>query len=307
MSHLFEIPFEADFEKSGLIQEREALRSTLSDEPSVQQLLDSPSYRIAFEDPAFLMRDSSRSIRLELETTKPEQVLRHFGVRSTVIVFGSARTLSGDRATKDLRGAEAKAEMYKDDKQVQEELAIAKRNYEMSQYYELAREFGKVVTNANKTPDPKGYYDYVICTGGGPGIMEAANRGAHEAGGLSVGLNIQLPFEQHPNPYITPQLCFQFHYFAIRKLHFMLRAKALVACPGGFGTFDELFEALTLRQTQRMQQIPIILFGEDFWRKSVDFKHLAETGVIDRSDLEYFRFTESPREAWEMIQAFHQR
>ena len=137
--------------------------------------------------------------------------------------------------------------------------------------------------------------------------MEAANRGAHDAGALSVGLNIKLPFEQQPNPYISPQLCFQFHYFAIRKLHFMLRAKALVVCPGGFGTFDELFEALTLRQTQRMQQIPIIIFGEDFWRKVIDFKHLAETGVIDRRDLEYFHFTESPREAWEMIKAFHNR
>ena len=303
MSHHFEIPFETDFEKSSLGQRRDA-PSSISGEPSVQQLLDSPSYRIAFHDKDFLMRNDARSIRLELEMIKPEGILRNYGVRSTVIVFGSARTLSRDRATKNLRAAESKAEMFKDDKQIQNELAHAKQNYEMSQYYELAREFGKVVTNANKKPDPRGHYDYVICTGGGPGIMEAANRGAHEAGGLSIGLNIQLPYEQHPNPYITPQLCFQFHYFAIRKLHFMLRAKALVAGPGGFGTLDELFEALTLRQTQRMQEIPIILFGEQFWRKLVNFDYFVETGVIDRKDLELFHFTESAAEAWRLIRDF---
>ena len=305
MPQSFEIPFESDFEKSSLNPERDALKPSYSDEPSVQQLLDSPSYRIAFQDESFLMSDYARPVRLQLEAIKPEWAMRHYGIRSTVIVFGSARTLSGDRATKNLRAAEAKADMFKDDKKVQEELAMTKRDHEMSHFYEQTREFAKVVATANKTPDPRGFYDYVICTGGGPGIMEAANRGAHEAGGLSIGLNIQLPYEQRPNPYITPQLCFQFHYFAIRKLHFMLRAKALVACPGGFGTFDELFEALTLRQTERMQKIPIIMFGEQFWRKSVNFNYLVETGVIDSKDLALFHFTESPAEAWRIVRDFH--
>ena len=309
MTQPFEIPFESDFEKSSLLappnQERDALKPAHPEEPSIQQLLNSPSYRIAFYDEEFLMSDYARAVRLQLEAIKPESVMRHYGVRSTVIVFGSARTISNDRATKNLRAAEAKWEMYKDDPNVRDELAVARRDHEMSRYYELAREFGKIVTEANKFPDPRGHYDYVICTGGGPGIMEAANRGAYEADGLSVGLNIQLPYEQRPNPYMTPQLCFQFHYFAIRKLHFMLRAKALVACPGGFGTFDELFEALTLRQTQRMQQIPIILFGEEFWRKTVNFDYLVETGVIDRKDLKLFHFTESPAEAWRTIRDFH--
>ena len=178
----------------------------------------------------------------------------------------------------------------------------------MSVYYEQARAFGKLVSEENQANSDglaNNIFDYVICTGGGPGIMEAGNRGAKEAGALSIGLNIKLPFEQCPNPYISPQLCFQFHYFAIRKLHFLLRAKALVVFPGGFGTFDELFEALTLRQTEKMQKLPVIIFGKEFWEKTINFNNLVDTGVINREDLELFKYVDTPEEAWEMIQAFH--
>ncbi len=254
------------------------------------------------------MSDASRSIRMELEMNKPEWIMRQYGIRSTVIVFGSARFVSRNRATRMLEVAEAKLKTQPDNSSFHNAVETAKLKLHTSEYYEQAREFARIVSSDNKTAHPEqtgGPFDYVICTGGGPGIMEAANRGAHEMDAPSVGLNIKLPYEQKPNPYISPQLCFQFHYFNIRKLHFMLRAKALVACPGGFGTFDELFEALTLRQTERMQQIPIILFGEKFWRGCINFEALSDSGVIDRRDLELFHFTESPQEAWDIIKSFH--
>ncbi len=300
MSNIILTPFETEFERRQLPEEM--------GKPDVQSLLDSPSYALAFEDPAFIMSDVARSIRLQLEAAKPEWFLRRYGIRSTVIVFGSARFVSGKKARRLLEEAEAKLAASPNDSDQKDAVAKAKQRVETSVYYDQAREFARIVSEenqGNRLLEGNEIHDYVICTGGGPGIMEAANRGAHDVGAMSVGLNIKLPFEQQPNPYISPQLCFQFHYFAIRKLHFMIRAKALVVCPGGFGTFDELFEALTLRQTERMQPIPIIIFGEDFWRKVVDFDHLVETGVIDRRDLELFHFTESPREAWEIIQSFH--
>ena len=296
------IPFETDFEQQTLLDAAESI--------DIQTLLDSPSYEIAFKDPAFMMSDPARSVRLQLEMLKPEWIMRQYGIRSTVIVFGSARFVSGNKARRLLTEAEAKLAATPNDSDLKDVVAKATKQVEMSKYYDQARKFARIVSEENQTNHPlefKGPFDYVVCTGGGPGIMEAANRGAHDAGALSVGLNIKLPYEQRPNPYISPQLCFQFHYFAIRKLHFMLRAKALIASPGGFGTFDELFEALTLRQTERMQSIPIIVFGEDFWRRCVDFKYLAESGVIDRRDLELFHFTESPREAWEIIKSFHRK
>ncbi len=276
--------------------------------PDINHLLDSPSYSLAFLDRDFILSDASRSIRMELEMNKPEWIMRQYGIRSTVIVFGSARFVSQSQAQKMLEEAEAALRDQPDSSELQDNVAAAKLKRETSEYYEQAREFARIVSEENKTAHPEttgGPFDYVICTGGGPGIMEAANRGAHEIDAPSVGLNIKLPYEQKPNPYVSPQLCFQFHYFNIRKLHFMLRAKALVACPGGFGTFDELFEALTLRQTERMQQIPIILFGEKFWRSCINFEKIAEHGVIDRRDLELFHFTESPREAWDIIKSFH--
>ena len=178
----------------------------------------------------------------------------------------------------------------------------AKRLLAKSHYHETAKRFSELVSRASQTDE---LCDYVVITGGGPGIMEAANRGAYECGAKSIGLNIRLPHEQAPNPYITPELCFQFHYFALRKFHFILRAKALVVFPGGFGTLDELFDALTLRQTGRMQEIPIIMFGSEYWRRVIDFEHLADEGTIDDADLDLFRYAETAEEAWEMIQGFH--
>ncbi|MDR0390942.1 MAG: TIGR00730 family Rossman fold protein [Planctomycetaceae bacterium] len=298
-----DIPFETEFER---------VAEHLS---GVQVLLDSPSYRIAYLDADFINDDTARSIRLQLELTKPEAFMQRLGIRSTVIVFGSARIVSREKAQTRLSEVLAKREKLPDSTELREEVQYAEMAVELSEYYELAREFAKIVSTENlererkqnKNNNNNSIHDYVICTGGGPGIMEAANRGAHEVGALSVGLNIQLPYEQKPNQYVSPDLCFQFHYFAIRKLHFMLRAKALVTCPGGFGTFDELFEALTLRQTQRMQPIPIIIFGEEFWHKTINFNHLVKTGVIERSDLELFHFTDSPKEAWQIIKSFHNK
>ncbi|MDR2168548.1 MAG: TIGR00730 family Rossman fold protein [Planctomycetaceae bacterium] len=301
-----DIPFDSDFER-------------VSNSASVQILLDSPSYRLAYHDADFINGDSARSIRLQLEVSKPDVFMQRLGIRSTVIVFGSARIVSREKANARLQEVLSRGSGASDSLEYRDELSHAERLLELSEYYESAREFARLVSeanlerernnngsdNINVNIDRNVVHDYVICTGGGPGIMEAANRGAHEVGGLSVGLNIQLPFEQKPNPYISPELCFQFHYFAIRKLHFMLRAKALVTYPGGFGTFDELFEALTLRQTQRMQPIPIIIFGEDFWRKVINFDHLVQMGVIARDDLELFHFTDSPQEAWNIIKSFH--
>ena len=270
--------------------------------------INSTSYEIAFEDKNFIWSDHARSIRLQLEMEKPERMMRQLGIRSTIIVFGSARFVSPHRAQRLLDEANAKLAASPNCESAKDAVAKAKIQLKTSVYYEQAREFSRIVakeTTADYPPGYQGPFDYVICTGGGPGIMEAANRGAHDADAQSIGLNIQLPYEQHPNPYITPSLCFQFHYFNVRKLHFMLRAKALVCCPGGFGTFDELFEGLTLRQTERMQQIPIILLGTEFWKSCVNFGYLVEAGVIDRSDLELFHFTDSPQEAWETIKAFY--
>jgi uncharacterized protein (TIGR00730 family) len=304
------IPFDESFEKPL------SLASTQEDSPPLEEStiinphpqVSSPSYGIAFDDRTFLWSDHARPIRLQMEMEKPEWIMRQAGIRSTIIVFGSARFVSKNKAHRLLDEANQKLADSPNDEKAKLAVAAAKRRLETSVHYEHAREFTRIVakeTTANYPPDYQGPFDYVICTGGGPGIMEAANRGAHEVGAQSVGLNIQLPYEQRPNPYISPHLCFQFHYFNVRKLHFMLRAKALVACPGGFGTFDELFEGLTLRQTERMQKIPIILLGTEFWTKCVNFDYLAETGVIDRDDLELFHITDSPQEAWEQIKAFY--
>jgi uncharacterized protein (TIGR00730 family) len=274
---------------------------------NIQSLLGSPSYSLAFLDHDFIQSNYARSIRLQLEMEKPEWFMRQYRIRSTVIVFGSARFVSKNRASQLLADAEKQLAAMPNDSRLQDAVKVAKCHLETSKYYELARQFARIVSEENMRypTENEGQFDYVICTGGGPGIMEAANRGAYEAKAPSIGLNIKLPYEQRPNQYISPQLCFQFHYFNVRKLHFMLRAKALAACPGGFGTFDELFEALTLRQTERMQQIPVILLGTKFWKSCVNFDYLVETGVINRSDLELFQLTDSPQEAWDMIKAFY--
>ncbi len=299
------LPFEEHFDRVAVPSSAEREK-----QEHLHDILSSSSYSLAFLDQQFIASEQARSTRIQLEMDKAEWYQRQFGIRSTVIVFGSARILSQEAASQQLRDVEMLAQSAPNNADLRAKLVQACRAVEMSQYYEQAREFARIVSenNGTKNAQPgKGPYDYVICTGGGPGIMEAGNRGAFEANAPSVGLNIKLPYEQQPNPYITPDLCFQFHYFSVRKLHFMLRAKALVACPGGFGTFDELFEALTLRQTERMQPIPVILFGEDFWRKCVHFDYLVESGVIDRDDLELFHFTDSPQEAWDIIRSFSHR
>jgi len=300
----FLVPFNEAFEKA-LSPELPPDESAVG---NVNLHLNSPSYEIAFRDQNFIWSDHARPIRLQMEMEKPEWIMRQSGIRSTIIVFGSARFVSRNRAQRFLAEANKQLADTPNCGKAKDAVAKAKLLLTTSEYYEQAREFARIVaaeTTAEYPPDYQRPFDYVICTGGGPGIMEAANRGAHDVGALSIGLNIQLPYEQHPNPYMSPHLCFQFHYFNVRKLHFMIRAKALVACPGGYGTFDELFEGLTLRQTERMQLIPIVLLGTEFWKKCVDFEYLVDTGVIDRGDLELFHFTDSPQEAWDMIKAFY--
>ncbi|MDR2438210.1 MAG: TIGR00730 family Rossman fold protein [Planctomycetaceae bacterium] len=302
------IPFDENFERPVIWADQPDDNTDNTAANNVQRLLDSPSYSLAFLDHDFIRSDYARSIRLQLEMEKPEWFMRQYGIRSTVIVFGSARFISQKKAERLLAETEELLAAQPDNTEVRDAVKTAKLQLETSVYYEWAREFAKIVSEENmqhSSLENGELFDYVICTGGGPGIMEAANRGAHEAGAPTIGLNIKLPYEQRPNPYVSPQLCFQFHYFNVRKLHFMLRAKALVACPGGFGTFDELFEALTLRQTERMQQIPIILLGIDFWKGCVNFNYLVEMGVINRDDLELFHLTDSPQEAWNTIKAFY--
>jgi len=270
---------------------------------NLARIVHSPSYRVAYKDVDFLSDPKLRPTRMELELLKPELAFERHGIRSTVVVFGSTRIVEPAIAQRDLERARARLDDTPDDPRRQRAVAQAERIAANGRYYDLARQFAELVSSSCQE---KGNCDYVVVTGGGPGIMEAANRGAYDAGAKSIGLNIRLPREQQPNPYITPELCFQFHYFAMRKFHFILRAKALVVFPGGFGTLDELFDALTLRQTGRMQDIPIIMFGREYWEKVIDFQFLADEGSIDDKHLDLFRFAETAEEAWEMILRFHQ-
>ena len=269
--------------------------------PPVRWWDDSPSYLKAYEDIEFLNQNELRPIRLQLELLKTELALQKHDVHSTVVVFGGTRILPPDLAQARVKKQEALAAKRPKDPKVARDLAIARNILAKSKYYQEAREFGRLVSEAGQSGEPK---EYVVVTGGGPGVMEAANRGAFESGAKSIGLNITLPEEQSPNPYITPDLCFQFHYFAIRKMHFMLRAKALVAFPGGFGTMDELFEALTLVQTHKVQSLPIVLMGREFWNKVVDFGAFVSEGLIDPEDVELFHYAETAAEAWEYIRSF---
>jgi uncharacterized protein (TIGR00730 family) len=271
-------------------------------EGNLQRILDSPSYRVAYKDVDFLSSPAMRATRMELELLKPELAFQAQGIRSTIVVFGGTRIVEPAAARQRLQRAQACLAQSPGDRQRQREVARAERIAAKCRYYDLAREFARLVSSECQI---QGHCDYVVVTGGGPGIMEAANRGACDVGAKSVGLNIRLPMEQQPNPYITPELCFQFHYFALRKLHFLLRAKALVVFPGGFGTLDELFDALTLRQSRRMQEIPIIIFGRDYWQEVIDFQRMADEGTIDDEDLELIRFAETPEEAWDIIRQFH--
>jgi len=248
------------------------------------------AYRLAFTDTEFLLRQELRPVRMQLELLKPELVQREQGVDNTIVIFGSARI--PDRDTAQLRVDEAR--------QGEDKAAIARAEMQltMSRYYEEARRFAALVTARSATLAQPVF----VSTGGGPGIMEAGNRGAHETGGKSVGLNIVLPHEQEPNPYITPELCFQFHYFAMRKMHFLMRSIALVCFPGGFGTLDELFETLTLIQTGKCRRRPILLFGRDFWTRLINFEWLVETGMINAEDVRLFRFVETAEEAWTALE-----
>ncbi len=248
------------------------------------------AYRLAFNDTDFLLREELRPVRMQLELLKPELVQREHGIESTIVIFGSARIPPRDVAAQRLAEAEAAG----DDVALQRaRMALA-----MSDHYEEARRFASMVTTASRRLE----HPIAVVTGGGPGIMEAGNRGAFEAAGPSIGLNIVLPHEQAPNDYITPELCFQFHYFALRKMHFLMRAIALVCFPGGFGTLDEMFEALTLMQTGKVRKRPVLLVGREFWTRLVNFDLLVGTGMISVEDLKLFHFVESAEEAWGLIE-----
>lgn len=260
---------------------RTPLRHAHEDRSSAQEVPDTPqtrapAYRLAFADDDFLCRDELRPVRLQLELLKPEMLLDEHGIESTIVMFGGARI--PEPAKKDQ--------------------ARTKTLADLSKFYDEARTFAKLMTERSKTCDGR---QNVVVTGGGPGVMEAGNRGAVDAGGASIGLNIVLPHEQAPNEYVTPELCFNFHYFAIRKMHFLMRASAICAFPGGFGTLDELFEALTLIQTGRMQRVPFLLFGREFWEKIINWDALSDAGTISAEDLDLFRFVETAEEAIDVI------
>ncbi|MBA5866553.1 MAG: TIGR00730 family Rossman fold protein [Nitrospira sp. CR1.3] len=258
----------------------------------------SSSYIPADRDTEFLQREELRSVRIGLELLKPELIQQEQGIQSTIVVFGSARLQEPNAAARTLQLAEEEAARFPTDQARRQRAEIARRRRALSKYYDVAREFSRLVSS---TCQVDGRCDYVIVTGGGPGIMEAANRGAADVGAKSIGLNITLPHEQYPNPYITPELCFQFHYFAIRKMHFLIRAKALVALPGGFGTLDELFETLTLLQTGKTRNVIVVLIGRDFWEHVINWPLLVENGLISQEDLRLFHYAESAQEAWDLI------
>jgi uncharacterized protein (TIGR00730 family) len=252
------------------------------------------SYKFAFDDEDFLLRRETLGLRFQLELLKPEILLHEHGIEHTITVFGSTRFVN-----------RSEAERMERDAKTPEQISEAKSAMLHNKYYESAREFGEMVARYNlaqKNPHDKLH----IASGGGPGIMEAASRGAFEMGDQTIGFNISLPREQHPNPYLTPGLSFRFHYFAIRKMHFMLRARAIVAYPGGFGSFDELFEALTLMQTKKIKRFPIVLVGEDFWSEIIQFKKMIEFGVIDQADMDLIHFVESAQAAWKVIQDWYE-
>ena len=250
------------------------------------------SYKLAFQDSDFLLRDDLRPVRFQLELLKPELLLEEANIGSTFVMYGSARIPDPTKADALVNAAVTDRQRH-----------VAERLRAKSKYYTEARPLAQI---ASECPlDADGRKQFVVCSGGGPSVMEAANRGAHDVGAESIGLNIVLPFEQTPNAYVTPHLSFQFHYFALRKMHFLLRARAVAAFPGGFGTFDELFELLTLVQTGKMAQLPIFLFGEEFWRRGVNFEALVDEGVIGENDLNLFRFVETAEEAWEKLSHYY--
>ena len=257
--------------------------------------LDADAYRLAFADPEFLLRRETRGIRMQLEMLKPEISQHEQGIENTIVVFGSARFPAPEQAQAALAEAEKTGDAAA--------LALAQRHTRNAHFYDQARLFARLVaTYSQSLPLARQLF---ICTGGGPGIMEAANRGAHELGAPTVGLNIVLPHEQSGNKYITPSLNFKFHYFALRKMHFLMRAKALIAFPGGFGTLDELFEVITLVQTGKSKPLPIVLFGSDYWKRLINFDVLIEEGAISPKDLNLFHYVDEPQAAWDIVKQFY--
>lgn len=276
-------------------------RKSTKEDPDARQrikaIMAHPNYIVGDSDPAFLRRDEVRGARLEIDYFKPELLLRDHGIVSTVVVFGSTRIVEeheAKRRLKKLRKHSADAA----------EIVRAERILAKSRFYDEARKFGRIVGECGEGP---GDARVTLMTGGGPGIMEAANRGAFDVGAKSIGLNITLPHEQYPNPYITPELCLQVHYFGIRKLHFLRRARALVVFPGGYGTLDECFEVLTLIQTRTIEAMPVVFVGESYWRSIVNTERMADEGTIDPEDLELFCYTETAEGAWESIVQWYAR
>jgi uncharacterized protein (TIGR00730 family) len=278
-----------------------------SDDPRsldlVRAIRDSPEYREADADVEFLNSDIARGMRLQLDFQKTETLLQAHGIRHSIVVFGSTRVPEPRAASRQVDALKAECELNPGDAELARRLRIARRVQDKSRYYTVARDFGRLVGAFEQRSGER----LAIVTGGGPGLMEAANRGAHDAGALTVGLNITLPHEQFPNPYLTPGLCFRLHYFAIRKMHFLLRTRALVVFPGGYGTLDELFETLTLVQSRKIAPLPIILVGQDYWRRAFDPDFLVEEGVIDPEDRDLFWFAETAEEIWTDILRWYDR
>jgi uncharacterized protein (TIGR00730 family) len=257
--------------------------------------LQADAYRLAFADPEFMLRRETRGMRFQLEMLKPDLAQQDLGIENTIVVFGSARFRDADESAEQLIRAERSGEPR--------DIARAKALVRNAHYYDQAREFARIVARYSKACPRED--QLFICTGGGPGIMEAANRGAHDEGALNVGLNIALPHEQAANPYVSPELSFKFHYFALRKMHFMMRAKALVAFPGGFGTLDELFEVITLVQCKKAKPVPIVLFGSDYWKRLINLDVLVEEGTISPEDLQLFNYVDDPQTAWDIVKQFY--
>ncbi|HEY0312719.1 MAG TPA: TIGR00730 family Rossman fold protein [Allosphingosinicella sp.] len=265
--------------------------AAVANHPTEAPQTQHPAYRLAFQDMDFLLREDLRPVRFQLELLKPELMLDEANIESTFVFYGSARIPEPDKADALIENASTDYQRV-----------VAGRLKEKAKYYEEARRLARMVSRV--APKDDGKRQFVVCSGGGPSIMEAANRGAADEGQESVGLNIVLQHEQMPNPYVTPSLSFQFHYFALRKMHFLLRARAVAVFPGGFGTFDEMFELLTLIQTGKVKPMPIVLFGREFWERVVDWEALAEEGVINIDDLDLFKFVESAEEAWDHVRAY---
>jgi uncharacterized protein (TIGR00730 family) len=265
---------------------------------ATELLMKSSAYRLAYDDQDFILSDEMRAVRLMLEHSKTELTLNQHDIQNTVVMYGSARTLDPKAAKVQLQEAERRQKQQPKNIALQYKVRLAKNSVKQAGYYQQARELARLITTQSMLSNvPKLH----IITGGGPGIMQAANQGAHDAGGKSVGLNIVLPQEQQPNPYISPDLCFRFHYFAMRKMHFLLRAQALVIFPGGFGTLDEFFETLTLLQTKKIISLPILLFGKEFWQRVLHFDVLVEEGMIDPENVQLFRYVDSAPQAWDII------